>query len=154
MIPYPKGLPLPLRDGYGLQTVSPLLRSKKMSGRSIQRRLYESTPTDVTVSWLLDAAQAQFFMGWFEHVLKSGMLPFECPLKIPMGLDNYEARFTDIYSGPELVGVDHWRFTAPLEMFKQPITDAEWILLAPEYILMSSIFDRAMTQEWPRHVDG
>ena len=52
-----------------------------------------------------------------------------------------------------LVGVSHWRFTANLELFKRPVVDAEWVLIAPEYILMSDIFDRAMNQEWPRHFD-
>ena len=40
--------------------------------------------------------------------------------------------------------------TANLELFKRPVVDAEWVLIAPEYILMSDIFDRAMNQEWPR----
>ena len=90
------------------------------------------------------------FEGWFEHVLISGTLPFECPLKSPLGLENYQANFNDIYRGPELVGVDHWRFTAELWLLKRPIVGADWVLFAPEYILYSSIFDRAMTQKWPR----
>ena len=72
---------------------------------------------------------------------------------MPMGLDEYQARFTDIYSGPTLVGESHWRFTANLELFKRPVVDAEWVLITPEYILMSYISDRAMNQEWPRHFD-
>ena len=153
MLTYPEGLPLPLREGYGFQAVSPILRSKKMSGRSVQRRLYSSTPTEPSVSWLFDSAEAQLFMGWFEHVLLSGSQWFECPLKTPLGLELYRARFTDIYSGPDLVGVDYWRFTATLEMFKQPLIDKEWVTDAPEYILGSDIFDITMNRVWtqPRH---
>jgi hypothetical protein len=78
---------------------------------------------------------------------------FECPLKTPLGLETYQARFTDVYSGPTLVGVSPWWFTANLELFKRPIVDAEWVLIAPDYILMSDIFDRTMNQEWPRHFE-
>jgi hypothetical protein len=149
MIAYPEGLPLPLRDGYGFEPVSPILRSPKISGRAVQRRLYLSVPTVAAVSWLLSDAQAQLFEGWFEHVLISGTSWFECQFKTPMGFDDYQARFTDIYSGPTLVGVSHWRFTANLELFKRPVIDSDWVLIAPDYILMSDIFDRAVNKDWP-----
>ena len=153
MISYPEGLPLPERDGYGFQSVSPMIRSELQSGRSRQRRRYTSVPTTSTVSWLLDDAESQLFEGWFEYVLMSGTLWFECPLKTPMGLEDYRARFTDIYTGPTLVGDSFWRFTAKLELLKRPLADPEWFLIAPDYILMSDIFDRAMTQKWPRRLD-
>ncbi len=153
MLTYPEGLPLPQREGYGFQAVSPILRSKKMSGRSLQRRLYSSTPTESSVSWLFDNAEAQLFMGWFEHVLLSGSQWFECQLRTPLGLELYRSRFTDIYSGPELVGVDHWRFTATLELFKQPLIDKEWVVDGSEYVIGSDIFDIAMNRSWPQHID-
>jgi hypothetical protein len=130
-----------------------MIRSELQSGRSRQRRRYTSVPTMSSVSWLFSDTQSQVFEGWFEHVLMSGTLWFECPLKTPLGLETYQARFTSIYSGSTLVGVSHWRFTANLELFKRPIVDAEWVLIAPEYILMSDIFDRTMNQEWPRHFE-
>ncbi|VVO23950.1 hypothetical protein [Pseudomonas fluorescens] len=153
MLAYPEGLPLPLREGYGFDPVSPMTSSALVTGRKIRRRAYRSVPTVAAVSWLMSDTQAQLFEGWFEHVLISGTAPFECQFKTPTGLDDYQARFTDIYSGPTLVGVSHWRFTANLELLKRPLVDAEWVLFAPEYILMSDIFDSAMTQEWPRDVD-
>ena len=153
MIQYPEGLPLPLREGYGFDPVSPMISTPLVNGRKIRRRTYQNVPTRTSVTWLLSASEAQLFEGWFEHVLISGTLPFECPLKSPLGLENYQANFNDIYKGPELVGVDHWRFTAELWLLKRPIVGADWVLFAPEYILYSSIFDRAMTQKWPRHVD-
>lgn len=121
-----------------------------MSGRAVQRRLYSSVPTVAAVSWLFTDAQAQLFEGWFEHVLVSGTAWFECLLKTPMGLENYRARFTDIYSGPVLVGVSHWRFTANLELFKRPILDADWVVDAPNYILGADIFDITMNRDWPK----
>jgi hypothetical protein len=153
MIQYPVGLPLPLREGYGFDPVSPMVSTQLVTGRKIRRRAYQNVPTRVSVTWLLSASETQLFEGWFEHVLDSGTLPFECPLKSPLGLENYQANFDDIYRGPVLVGVDHWRFTAELWLLKRPLIGAEWVLFAPEYVLYSSIFDRAMTQKWPRHID-
>ncbi|MGH8345718.1 MAG: hypothetical protein ACRES5_04020 [Pseudomonas sp.] len=105
------------------------------------------------MSWLLDDAEAQLIEGWFEYVLMSGSLWFECPLKTPLGLETYLARFTDIYSGPTPVGDSFWRFAANLELLKRPLVDPEWFLTLPDYILMADIFDTAMNQEWPRHFE-
>ena len=94
-------------------------------------------------------AQAQLFEAWFEEVLVSGVSWFECPLKTPLGLDRYHARFTDIYSGPLLVGVSHWRFTANLELLKRPLLPPGWVTDAPDYILGSEIIDIAVNDKWP-----
>ncbi|QQE90495.1 hypothetical protein [Azotobacter chroococcum] len=150
MIQYPEGLPMPLREGYSFQAVSPLLRSDLESGRSRQRRLYTSVPTMVGVSWLLSGVQAQLFEAWWEDALISGSQWFECPLKTPEGIQRYVARFTDIYSGPNLTGRSHWRFTAELELRERPILAPGWGSILPDYILGSEIFDRAMNQGWPQ----
>ena len=150
MLAYPEGLPTPQREGYGFDPVSPMTSTKLVSGRSERRRAFVSTPTVATVTWLLTPSEAQLFEGWFEYVLLSGSLPFECPLLTPMGMEPYRANFVDIYSGPVLVGVDLWRFSAQLSLFKRPLIDKEWIVDAPDYILGADIFDIAMNQEWPR----
>jgi hypothetical protein len=149
MLAYPEGLPLPLREGYGFQSVSPMVRTELKSGRARQRRRFTSAPTVASVSWIFSDAEAQLFEAWFEEVLVSGISWFECPLKTPMGLEKYQARFTDIYSGPLLFGVSHWRFTADLELLKRPILEPGWVSVAPEYILQSGLFDRAINQSWP-----
>ncbi|WP_353742569.1 hypothetical protein WHX55_10970 [Pseudomonas fluorescens] len=149
MIEYPKFLPLPQREGYGFQSVSPIARSDLQSGRARQRRRFTSVPTVATVTWLLNDTEAQLFEGWFEHILLSGSLWFQCLLKTPLGLDDHRARFIDIYDGPNLVGVSHWRFTAKVELFKRPILDAGWIITVPDYVAMADIFDRAINHEWP-----
>ena len=150
MLAYPEGLPTPQREGYGFDPVSPMTSTKLVSGRSERRRAFVSTPTVATVTWLLTPSEAQLFEGWFEYVLLSGSLPFECPLLTPMGMEPYRANFVDIYSGPVLVGVDLWRFSAQLSLFKRPLIDKEWIVDAPDYILGADIFDIAMNQKWPR----
>lgn len=149
MIESPKFLPLPQREGYGFQSVSPIARSDLQSGRARQWRRFTSVPTVATVTWLLNDTEAQLFEGWFEHILLSGSLWFQCPLKTPLGFDYHRARFIDIYDGPNLVGVSHWRFTAKVELFKRPILDAGWIITVPNYVAMADIFDRAINHEWP-----
>ncbi|MDA7021080.1 hypothetical protein [Pseudomonas fragi] len=154
MLAYPEGLPTPQREGYGFDPVSPMTSTKLVSGRSERRRAFVSTPTVATVTWLLTPSEAQLFEGWFEYVLLSGSLPFECPLLTPMGMEPYRANFVDIYSGPVLVGVDLWRFSAQLSLFKRPLIDKEWVVDAPDYVLGSDIFDLAMNQKWPKHTEG
>ena len=150
MIDYPEGLPYPLRDsGYGLDMVSPLVETQLQSGQSISRRGFKNTPVDVSVTWEMDDGQAQLFEGWWEHVLVSGSLPFNCPLKTPIGIDIYEGKFKGKYQGGTLVGISRWRFQAVLRLFKRPLIDKEWVLYAPEYVLHSNIFDIAMNREWP-----
>lgn len=150
MLTYPEGLPTPQREGYGFDPVSPMTSTKMVTGRTIQRRAFVSTPTEATVTWLFTAAETQLFEGWFEHVLLSGTLPFECPLLTPLGFENYRANFVDIYTGPVLVGEDFWQFSAQLRLFKRPLIDKEWVVDAPDYVLGADIFDIAMNQEWPR----
>ena len=148
MLTYPEGLPLPLRDDYGFMPVSPFLRSPKMSGRAVQRRLYSSVPTIVSVSWLFTAPQAQLFEGWCKWEI-NWVDWFLCPIKSPLGLQLTRARFTDIYQGPELVGVNMWRYTATLELFEMPLVDKDLVLIAPDYILGSGIFDKTINKVWP-----
>lgn len=149
MIQYPEGLPLPLREGYGFNPLSPMKSTPLVTGKKIRRRAFESVPTRTTVTWLLSSSEAQVFEGWFQHILISGTLAFECPLKTPLGLENHQANFDDIYSGPELVGVDHWRYTAELWLLKRPVIDAEWLLIAPGYVLYSGLFDITINRVWP-----
>lgn len=153
MLAYPEGLPTPQREGYGFEPVSPMISTKLVTGRAIQRRTYSSTPTVATVTWQLSTPEAQLFEAWFEYVLLSGTLPFECPLLTPLGFENYQAQFVDIYNGPVLLGVNYWRFSAQLRLFKRPLLDAEWVQFAPEYILGADIFDIAMNRKWPKHIE-
>lgn len=148
-IPYPEGLPCALREGYSLKSVSPLVRTEMQSGRARQRRKFTSVPTMARVSWLMDTLQAQLFETWWEGVLVSGSQWFDMPLRTPIGIRTYMARFTDIYDGPLLTGTDLWKFTAELELRDRPILSGDWGLYAPEFVLLQDIFDLAMNREWP-----
>jgi hypothetical protein len=88
-------------------------------------------------------------MGWFKWGI--GYVDwFMCPIKSPMGLTPTKARFTDIYDGPELVGVNHWRFTVPAELFEIPVVnEAEFVsLLAGMDITVMNSRLRSELQSW------
>lgn len=149
MIQYPEGLPLPTRDGYGFSAVSPILRTRMQSGRSKQRRQYQSTPTAGSVSWVFTEGEAQLFESWWEEVLVSGTEWFEMSLQTPQGLQPYRCRFTDIYDGPTLFGFNLWRISAVLELFERPILRGGWAIHAPQFILYGDLLDKAINKEWP-----
>lgn len=134
-IEYPTELPLPLREGYGMQHVSPLQRTEMDSGRARQRRRFTSVPTIVSASWLMTNGQAALFENWFKYAAMDGAAWFKCPLQTPSGgIKHYDARFTDIYSGPELVGTSHWRFTAEIELRERETLFKDWHEYAPGFI--------------------
>lgn len=148
-IAYPEGLPYPLRDaGYGFDPTSPLVSTQLQSGQSISRRGFKNTPTDASVTWEMDNAQARLFENWFENALVSGSLPFDCPLKTPMGIGAYLAKFNGMYQGPVLVGISRWRFQAKVRLFRRPMLPPGWHL-APEYVLHSNMLDVALNRNWP-----
>ena len=155
MLSYPEGLPLPLREGYGFKPASPIVRTQLANGRAIQRRRFRNVPTLVSVSWLLNDEQAKLFEGWCKWGIDYADW-FLCPLKTPLGLMPTKAQFTDIYDGPKLVGVDHWRYTAVLSLFEMPIvTEAELVSLMAgiDIGVMNSRLrgelQRWYTESWP-----
>lgn len=150
---YPSQLPLPVQSGYGLQHVSPMIRTEMQSGRARQRRTFTSVPSAVTVSWIMTQGQAVIFEGWFRDNAGAGdgASWFTMPLDAPVGLDDYECRFTDIYAGPTLIGFNKWQFDATLEIRERPIIGDGWATIMPDYIILADIFDSAMNQIWPQH---
>lgn len=147
-IDFPAGLPKPLRQGYGLNHVSPFARTEMATGRARQRRTFTSVPSMATVTWLLDTLQAQTFEAWFRDAITDGADWFNCELKTPIGLRPYECRFADMYDGPTLVGLDHWRYGAELEIRERPILPPGWGLV-PDLVQGASIIDVAVNREWP-----
>lgn len=122
MLTIPDGLPLPLMEGYGFTPVSPVSSTQMITGRSRRRRIYRSTPTRVSVTWLLTDQQGQLFEGWYRWGINA-VDWFLCPIKSPMGLKMTKAQFVEIYTGPSLVSGRFWRYTAELELFDLPVPD-------------------------------
>lgn len=148
-IDYPKGLPVPLREEYKLNHVSPFTRATMESGRARQRRRFSSVPTIANVSWIFKGdTQAAAFEAWFRDAINDGADWFNMPLKTPVGMQDYVCRFVDMYTGPDLIGISSWRISAQLEIWERPLMPAGWGLL-PEFVLGTSIFDIAMNKVWP-----
>lgn len=148
MIKYPAELPIPIQDGYDINHVTPLLRTDLASGRARQRRRFTSVPSNVSVQWRMTQGQALYFELFFKDVLMDGAVWFEMPLRTPMGVKNYQARFTGIYSGPTLEQGVYWTFRAALELFERPILGSEWVDF-PALVAGASIIDVAANREWP-----
>ena len=118
------------------------------SGRTRQRRKYTSVPTEASVSWVFNDAQAQLFEVWFRDVITDGAAWFNMRMRTPMGVGDYVCRFKDIYDGPVLFGLGFWKITATLELWERPILPPGWGNF-PEFIVGQSIIDYALNKEWP-----
>lgn len=148
-IDFPSSLPTPLRSSYGLQHISPMMRSELQSGRARQRRRYTSVPSMASVSWLLSDNQAIAFESWFRDSVIDGAEWFNCRLSTPIGLQDYECRFAEMYNGPELVGPGLWRISASLELRERQLLPVGWGVV-PDIVAYPNIFDLAVNREWPQ----
>lgn len=148
MIQYPAELPLPLQEGYGLSTVSPLSSTAMVTGRKRFRVKHSYVPNDVKFNFIFESDEASYFEAWFARTLKNGFEWFLFPLQTPMGFKLYEARFLDGYAGPDLVQVKRWRYSAMLRLRDKPFMPPEWDDF-PQYWLNKDIIDIAINQEWP-----
>ena len=151
MIEYPKDLPAPLIEGYGLNTTDPMLRTALQSGRARQRRRFTNVPTYAECSWLMTAPQAAFFEAWFKRVLIDGVHWFTCRLKtaeVEEGTTSHVCRFAGMYSGPRLSPRNRWVVTATLELRERPLIPDGWELF-PDLWFNMNIIDMALNREWP-----
>lgn len=144
-INYPTQLPAPLRSGYGVQHANTLVRTELQTGRARQRHAYTSVPSLASVSWTLSDGEARLFETFYRYGLADGAEWFNCRLMTPTGLKPYECRFTAMYTGPELVGVRHWRFGAQLEIRERETFPAAW-LAYPEWIMDPGVLDVAISE--------
>lgn len=117
------------------------------SGRSRQRVEFKNAPTMVQLSWLCTSAQAVLFEYWSSQVVGAGW--FSIRLLVPGGMDTVEVRLTEPPTGPLLVGVSSWKFTAACELRKRPLIAPGWVELLPDYVAGAAIFDLAINREWP-----
>jgi len=147
MIEYPIELPFPTRDGFAIEAANQISRTEMQSGRARQRVRFTSVPAFVPLRWIFTTPQAQLFDAWASDVAKAGW--FTLKLRSPTGLAEHQARFIESPQGPALFGLDRWSYTARVELRDKPKVAPGWALYAPQYILLSSVFDQAMNREWP-----
>ena len=145
---YPKGLPLPLRDDYGFRPVNNITRTEMDSGRARQRVDFEDVPTIATLRFLFTSPQAQLFEYWQSRIVKAAW--FTMTLVTPLGFGVHEVRFTEKPDGGELQGRYAWGYSCNVELRFQPLLPPGWAELAPDWILMSDIFDIAMNDKWAK----
>jgi hypothetical protein len=90
------------------------------------------------------------FEGWFAYQITDGADWFNVDLLTPTGnMQSYECRFTEMYAGPELFGVKHWKFTAPVELRERAILSPSYGAYGAEFVLGSDIIDIALNSLWP-----
>jgi len=152
MIEYPAELPLPLQDGYALDTpVDPMLRTPMVSGRARQRLNFDEVPYLINAKWNCDRNQMAFFQGWYARSLVQGVEWFKATLLTPIGFKEYDCRFAGHYTGPTLVQVSRWEFSAVLELREPPLIQPGWEEF-PQFWFMMNIIDMAVNREWPVYV--
>ena len=151
LVSWPTQLPLPEQSGYAIQHVSPLQRTEMVSGRARQRRVYTSVPSMVAVQFFCTELQAQVFELFFRFGITDGADWFLCPLKTPVGIKHYEARFSGIYEGPMLTSFNKWTFSGTLEIRERQTLSSDEIYDI-QGIFDSEIFDITMNQKWPKNV--
>lgn len=144
---YPATLPPPLRENYGFTPVNNIRRTPMDSGRARQRIEFRNVPTVASLSWMLTDTQARLFESWAAQIAGAGW--FTMTLLTPLGFEEYEVRFTETPVGGELQGRFHWKYRVNCELRTRPLYPAEWIIILPDYLLYSDIFDYAMNREWP-----
>ena len=149
-IDFPSSLPCPQREGKSVRTVQPFSRTTMTTGRAIQRRRFSSVPSMVQVSWVFNSDQARAFEAWFRDAINDGASWFNIDIKFPLGFGPYVARFADMYTGPDQISANHWRYSAELEIWERPLVEPGWGIV-PDFITGMDIFDIAMNREWPIH---
>lgn len=147
MIIYPAGLPHPLKSGAAYTPENNILRTPFQSGRARQRKLYTKVPTFYRATWILNDVQGRLLTSWADQVAKAEW--FEMPLRSDLGLNTETVRLTSTISGPVRIGVNHWQYTADIEVRFKPALEPGWAEILPDWTLNADIFDLAMNREWP-----
>ena len=149
---FPPELPRPLQSGYGLQHVSPFIRTEMQSGRARQRRTFTNVPSSVSVTWFFTSpGECALFEGWFRDAggAGDGANWFTMRLQTPIADAEFNCRFAGMYQGPTLAAFDKWQVTATLEIRERPLVGENEAIIMPGDILHSDIFDLTMNREWP-----
>lgn len=95
MAVYPKTLPLPSKEGYGINPKSGVKKTQMTSGIARHRRTTKNAPIQVTVLWKFTRAQYEIFNAWWEFEAKAGAEWFEIDLLNGQGITKHRARFTE-----------------------------------------------------------
>ena len=122
MVQFPEGvLPLPQAE-YSDKPVTNTATTTMSSGRPRRRRLGHGIYLAAKLSWQLDPAEKDLFLGWWEHTLDLGTAPFSIELATGSLVGPHVVQMVD---EPEssLSGY-FWRVTCSAVILSKPRLDA------------------------------
>lgn len=119
---YPKLLPLPTIEGYGIKPGEAIIRTEMESGPARQRREFEQVPSEITVKWKFDRSEFGIFEAWYKWKAKEGASWFTIELLGGLGLIDHEARFTSQWTH-NLISGTLCEINAVLEIRERPTLD-------------------------------
>lgn len=102
---FPKHLPCPRIDPYGIQSMNPLQTAEMQTGRVRTRELWRNVPSTIKLSFRFTDEEMQDFEGFIKYALRNGADAFDIPLRTPNSkeLRKHTVRLTEMYSGPDWV---------------------------------------------------
>jgi len=95
MVTYPKTLPLPQKDGYGINQKGGIIKTQMTSGLARHRMISANPPTEIPVKWRFTRADFGIFEAWYLYEAKTSVAWFDIELLSGLGLVLHKARFTD-----------------------------------------------------------
>lgn len=119
-ITWPKTLPLPTIDGYGVHPGEAILRTEMEAGPARQRRRFTQVPSRISVRWLLRRDQFALFEAWYRWHAKEGGEWFGTDLLGGLGMVTHEARFTRQFEA-RLLSAARWEVSSELEIRERPV---------------------------------
>lgn len=128
-ISWPAILPLPTVEGYAVRPSESILRTEMEAGPARQRRRYRSTPSRITVRWVLSRDHFAVFESWYHWFAQEGGAWFTIPLLGGLGLMPHEARFTRTFEA-HLKGGTLWEVVSELEIRERPRLSKDLLTIA------------------------
>lgn len=119
---WPSLLPLPSRDGYGIEPGEGILRTEMEGGPARQEEIFTDVPTQIPAVWHFTAWEYALFEAWYKFKGRQGAAWFSITLLSGLGLGEHEARFKGQYKSKS-ISANLWRVQATLEIRERPVLD-------------------------------
>ncbi len=123
-IRFPVELPLPLRDGYGIDFEETRKRVQPEIGSARQRRQFRTEPRLEKLVWLFTQEQFHQFDLWWQDTIQSGAREFDV-LLTDLGVGT--VWFTARWSGDYEASIDNssytWKVSATFRLIGAPFTE-------------------------------
>lgn len=118
MATWPTELPVPLLQGYELETGDPTARTDMESGPARVRRRFTATPDEITLSVLLSEAEMNIFRAFWDGDWSQGAAWVFFPVRDGRtpGIVSKECRPTKGAFKAALIKPNYWRVQIPVEV--------------------------------------